>query len=379
MLNQSKRFIHLILCLIILFLDFSPIAVLAQNKPPVSQSEQDQLEWSNRLKEVDQLIYQATQEKNVRVFIQLRAEPFRLKSEATSSEEYKVYDNYAREVVEKFLSKYVELRSKIIKDHGDLGLSLELDAKSLAMIKYDRSIDIIQGRRVSDGRGEIDARFRLPPSPSPLKVPGQINSAPPPLNYNVTKIGAKAAWAEGYTGADKIIVVIDSGVDKSHKMIEGKVIAEVCFGINKNNSVYTSTSLCPGGATQSTNVNSGVNCSISLDSRCYHGTAVAAIAAGNDISTISGVAKDAKIIAIQVFSKVTYKSTIPTNLDLGNGVIVTVFNKKKHLIFLPNVLVFDSKTRVTKHAKSIQAPHSSTVELHHLILGLLADSCIGAR
>ena len=48
--------------------------------------------------------------------------------------------------------------------------------------------------------------------------------------------------------------------------------------------------------------NSGLNCDSSVSSVCSHGTHVAGIAAGKG-TTFSGVAKDANIIAIQVFSR----------------------------------------------------------------------------
>lgn len=136
-----------------------------------------------------------------------------------------------------------------------------------------------------------------------LETSSDVNSihedvpVPPSLAESVALIGGNAAWASGYTGAGQTIAILDTGVDKTHPFLSGKVVSEACYSTNGSNSV----SVCPGGASQSTSAGSGVNCSTSI-SGCDHGTHVAGIAAGKGAS-FSGVAKDAKIIAIQVFSR----------------------------------------------------------------------------
>lgn len=122
------------------------------------------------------------------------------------------------------------------------------------------------------------------------------------LAESVPFIGATAAWASGYTGAGQTVAILDTGVDKSHPMILGKVIAESCY--STNSSTASAVSLCPGRATSSTANDSALPC----PTGCEHGTHVAGIVAGNSVTysgqTFSGVAKDARIIAIQVFTEV---------------------------------------------------------------------------
>lgn len=122
------------------------------------------------------------------------------------------------------------------------------------------------------------------------------------LAESVPFIGAPAAWASGYSGAGQTVAILDTGVDKSHPMIRGKVIAESCY--STNSSASSAVSLCPGRATSSTVTDSALPC----PSGCEHGTHVAGIVAGNSVTyggqTFSGVAKDARIIAIQVFTEV---------------------------------------------------------------------------
>ena len=118
--------------------------------------------------------------------------------------------------------------------------------------------------------------------------------------------GATIAWkgvsgVPGYTGAGQTIAILDSGVDSTHPFLTGKVISEACY--STNNATDGATSVCPGGVTHSTAVGSAMpyagNCS---PGACDHGTVVAGIAAGAN-ATFSGIAKDATLIAIQVFSR----------------------------------------------------------------------------
>ena len=72
----------------------------------------------------------------------------------------------------------------------------------------------------------------------------------------------------------------------------------------------TNVSVCPGGVEASTAIGSGIDCVAAAaaglsgaQGNCQHGTHVAGIAAGNPSSGSNiGVAKDADIIAIQVFT-----------------------------------------------------------------------------
>ncbi|MBK9441060.1 MAG: S8 family serine peptidase [Comamonadaceae bacterium] len=122
------------------------------------------------------------------------------------------------------------------------------------------------------------------------------------LAQSVPLVGGTTAWTSGYTGAGRTVAVLDTGVDKNHPFLNGKVVSEACYSTTY--SGYGSTSVCPGGVTTSTEAGSALPYASGVcpAGKCDHGTHVAGIVAGNDGSKF-GVAKDANLIAIQVFSR----------------------------------------------------------------------------
>ena len=101
------------------------------------------------------------------------------------------------------------------------------------------------------------------------------------LNESVPLIGANVTEQSGYTGEGQTVVILDTGIDKTHPQLAGKVINEFC-----------SSKQCSNGSTQQEGSGAAPPCSFS--SYCDHGTHVAGI--------VTGVATKTKLIAIQVFS-----------------------------------------------------------------------------
>jgi hypothetical protein len=140
---------------------------------------------------------------------------------------------------------------------------------------------------------------------------------PPALAESTALIGVSTpgtgVWARGYTGAGWVVAILDTGVQTSHPFLSGKVVAEACFS-NANGAGSSSggSSVCPNGQNTMTGSGSGVNCPLSVNG-CAHGTHVAGIAAGREYAgmaaetgsgqTFSGVAREAQVIAIQVFTR----------------------------------------------------------------------------
>lgn len=138
-----------------------------------------------------------------------------------------------------------------------------------------------------------DAMAALEASPNVVGVE-EDRLLSPLLSQSVPLIGADQAWAAGFDGTGIVVAILDSGVDKNHPFLAGKVVEEACF---------TSNNSCPNGTNSQTGSGAGVPCTYAANG-CQHGTHVAGIAAGAGAS-FSGVARGAHIMAVQVFSRVT--------------------------------------------------------------------------
>ena len=117
------------------------------------------------------------------------------------------------------------------------------------------------------------------------------------LGESVPLIGAPRAWSQGFSGSGQTIAILDTGVDKDHRFLQGKVVSEACYSGSGRGE-----SLCPGGVPESTRSGSGLPCSDPDIPDCFHGTHIAGVAAGRG-PDFSGVARDASLISVQVFSK----------------------------------------------------------------------------
>ncbi len=128
------------------------------------------------------------------------------------------------------------------------------------------------------------------------------------LDQSVSLIGAPNAWNRGFSGVGQTVAVLDTGVDKFHNFLANKVVSEACYSTDIPG--LNIASVCPGGATQSTAINSGVNCNVSI-AGCDHGTHTAGIVAGKSLALNRyGVARDAQLISIQVFSQDTINNSV---------------------------------------------------------------------
>nr|WP_302474486.1 S8 family serine peptidase [Roseococcus sp. MDT2-1-1] len=119
----------------------------------------------------------------------------------------------------------------------------------------------------------------------------------PLLDESVPLIGGPQAWTSGFRGAGQAIAILDSGVDVGHSTFGGRVVAQACF--SSASVADNASSFCP--SPDRPNANVAADCPLNING-CGHGTHVAGIAAGSD-ARFPGVAPDAQIIAIQVFSR----------------------------------------------------------------------------
>ena len=135
-------------------------------------------------------------------------------------------------------------------------------------------------------------------TPAPRPLPNAERPDPTALATSIPQIGANNAWAQGYTGAGWYAAILDTGIRRTHEFFTGKNIVEACF--TSRDSSNPNATLCPNG--QNTMYGLGAAAHYSNDDS-WHGTHVAGIAAGKKADgSLAGVAKDANIVAVQVFS-----------------------------------------------------------------------------
>jgi len=136
---------------------------------------------------------------------------------------------------------------------------------------------------------------------------------PPTLADSGPLVHAPQARALGARGAGTTVAILDTGVQSNHPFLNGRVVGEACF--STTSAASNSTSLCPAGASSSTATGAAAPCTLS---GCDHGTHVAGIAAGRATgsTTLFGMAPDANILAVKVFSSFT---DTPANMPCANA------------------------------------------------------------
>ncbi len=216
----------------------------------------------------DQLITSARQNGATRVIVGLNAN-FQPEGNLSKLSQTAQRENI-NQVQNNFLDRFHTARITDVKQFEYIPyVAFETDAETLTRMRDDALISNVEEDRVGDAS----------------------------LAESTPIVGATTAWASGFSGSGQIVAVLDSGVDKNHTFLAGKVISEACYSSNTSSS----TSVCPGGVTASTASDSGLHCPTTVEG-CAHGTNVAGIAAGKG-TAFSGVAKDANLIAIQMFSR----------------------------------------------------------------------------
>ncbi|MEW6186748.1 MAG: S8 family serine peptidase [Thermodesulfobacteriota bacterium] len=141
---------------------------------------------------------------------------------------------------------------------------------------------------------------------SSKKASIQTEIIEPLLDNTVSIIGATTAWSRGFTGRGWYVAVLDTGIRSSHLFFSGKSLVEACFASGQY--AYPPYGDCPNGLNAMTGPGSAAHYSSSYTGY-DHGTHVSGIAAGKRADgTLYGIAKEAGIIAVKVFSR--YNSSV---------------------------------------------------------------------
>lgn len=171
------------------------------------------------------------------------------------------------------------------------------------------------------------------------------------LTNSTNLLNLPPSWAAGIRGAGNYIVILDSGVRKNHVFFDNsgttRVAFEACFGTNATSGGVTYSSICPNqdsagdsplgwpGSGEPFSNLTVCNTLASLGHDCSHGTHVAGISAGRQSalitpSTLQGVAPDAFIVAVQIFS---YNTTVPA-AGAFNGDVLAGLNAIMQIQYL---------------------------------------------
>jgi hypothetical protein len=248
------------------------------NNPIDSQKTNERTAVQDSTTKFDELIENAGRSGSVRVIIGLRAD-FQIEGK---------------------LSLTAQNRQRTAIRQSQNNLLADLSGYNVAGVKRFDFIPFLAA--------EVDAAALEKIKASPIIVSIQKDRlVQPSLTESTAVVGAAGGMANGFSGSGQAIAILDTGVDKNHSYFAGgKVVSEACYSTTTgtNPDFDSSQSLCPGGAAESTAPDSGLHCDTAQIGVCWHGTHVAGIAAGRDTTRGHfGVAKDASIIAIQVFSR----------------------------------------------------------------------------
>jgi autotransporter-associated beta strand protein len=132
------------------------------------------------------------------------------------------------------------------------------------------------------------------PPPPPPTTPPVVETPRPDFSYHIAWTGADAAGAAGLTGAGVRIGFLDTGVNRNHPALAGRVVANLNY-INPNTNNLT------------------------VDDVRGHGTAVAQIAAGRPFGQWpGGIAPGAEIVSARIIS-----DNPPADDGSGQGNLLT--------------------------------------------------------
>ncbi len=207
----------------------------------------------------------------------------------------------------KVMSKGVQGQRKQIEKAAERLLDRMPQHRTRPLTKRYKTVPLVA---LSVSESELDALFSDPD----IEAIYEDVAVPPSLSESVRLVGADKAGipSPGYTGSGQTIVILDTGVDKTHPFFASptpKFGTGNCFSTTDAQTGAMSLCSSPPLSTEDK------NCDINI-AGCDHGTHVAGIAAGNGGGVV-GVAKNAKLISVQVFTKFTDTGTVKNCAGLG--------------------------------------------------------------
>src|SRR5262245_408316 len=187
--------------------------------------------------------------------------------------------------------------------NGGMSLSSPSGYLSSVLGGHASNVRPIGGLPVTSAEINATALPLLRDDPNVLLVTRDI-PMPPTLMDSVPLIGGDKIHQLGFRGTDRAVAILDTGIQFDHPALAGAVVTEACFSTTTS-SIYKVTSLCPSALDMSSLPGAARRCPSEVDG-CEHGTHVAGIVAGHNMSfgqkNFEGVAPAAKIVPVQVFT-----------------------------------------------------------------------------
>ena len=90
----------------------------------------------------------------------------------------------------------------------------------------------------------------------------------PDFQPDVQLVAAPEAWSAGASGQGQVVAVLDTGVNRTHPYLKGKVVSEACY--STTSASQNATSLCPGNASSALGPGSAGPCPATMKLRARH-------------------------------------------------------------------------------------------------------------
>jgi subtilisin family serine protease len=261
-----------------------PAAALDEDlKPPKPPKAMDEAEWKSLSKKAA-----ASTNDTVPVIIVLKVDAVpegQLKKEARDAQREKIADK--KNAV---LGQLKGTKVKNVKTFEVVPfMAAHVGTDALAELKKSPDVASVTEEKpipLPDGPGSPNASLE-PPASAPQGV-----SSNESLQdwWDLNQMGTTTALNNGYDGRGWNVAIADTGVQANHVGLSGKVVNQACFATGN---------WCPNGTSVQYGAGAAAPCTYA-PANCAHGTHVAHTAAG-----YWGVARAAKIIAVQVFHKET--------------------------------------------------------------------------
>lgn len=238
----------------------------------------------------------------------------------------------------------------------------ETEGQVLVIVQVDESRDKEAVQSIVDGNenAEVTTEFETLPlvaltvdadairdlASEPGVVAIQENKlSPTNLASTMPVINGNQVHTLGYTGVGQTVAILDTGIDVDHPFFAGRIVSQACY--SNAGGAGDGMTLCPGGGTASTAVNSAdaetANCINGTANICDHGSHVAGIAAGANTTGApgNGVAPGADIIAIQVFTRFDDSGTDTPCADVSRPSPCVLTYDSDQVLALQRVLALD--------------------------------------